>query len=314
MNFLKKLKERAEGKYFVFDNFHYLHPSVQQEFCTLLKEFNYQEIKVIIVGVWKDSSRITALAPDLLNRCSHIDIGSWSEDELQTVLDRGSRALNIKISSESATSFIKYSAHNIGIFKAFLQRYCQAFSVDQTLPHLKLLADSKITEKVTEDIISEMYIPLHDRIVNLSMPQRERKDSKKMRLKIVIAVLKYIIDDADANTQTGIPFNAIKNGIDSICNDLGDDLIGVGNLTQELGLLHTREENRQTKSNYIPLFYYDKANKKLLVIEPTVYVLKAYDKGLLEKILAELIKIANSPLETEQLALCDDVVSTVSYF
>ena len=123
-----------------------------------------------------------------------------------------------------------------------------------------------------------------------------------------------IIDDADANTQTGIPFNAIKNGIDSICNDLGDDLIGVGNLTQELGLLHTREENRQTKSNYIPLFYYDKANKKLLVIEPTVYVLKAYDKGLLEKILAELIKIANSPLETEQLALCDDVVSTVSYF
>ena len=39
-----------------------------------------------------------------------------------------------------------------------------------------------------------------------------------------------------------------------------------------------------------------------------------YDKGLLEKILAELIKIANSPLETEQLALCDDVVSTVSYF
>ncbi len=313
-NFLKKLKERAEGKYFVFDNFHYLHPSVQQEFCTLLKEFNYQEIKVIIVGVWKDSSRITALAPDLLNRCSHIDIGSWSEDELQTVLDRGSRALNIKISSESATSFIKYSAHNIGIFKAFLQRYCQAFSVDQTLPHLKLLADSKITEKVTEDIISEMYIPLHDRIVNLSMPQRERKDSKKMRLKIVIAVLKYIIDDADANTQTGIPFNAIKNGIDSICNDLGDDLIGVGNLTQELGLLHTREENRQTKSNYIPLFYYDKANKKLLVIEPTVYVLKAYDKGLLEKILAELIKIANSPLETEQLALCDDVVSTVSYF
>ena len=67
-------------------------------------------------------------------------------------------------------------------------------------------------------------------------------------------------------------------------------------------------------SNYIPLFYYDKANKKLLVIEPTVYVLKAYDKGLLEKILAELIKIANSPLETEQLALCDDVVSTVSYF
>lgn len=195
-----------------------------------------------------------------------------------------------------------------------MQRYCQAFSVDQTLPHLKLLADSKITEKVTEDIISEMYIPLHDRIVNLSMPQRERKDSKKMRLKIVIAVLKYIIDDADANTQTGIPFNAIKNGIDSICNDLGDDLIGVGNLTQELGLLHTREENRQTKSNYIPLFYYDKANKKLLVIEPTVYVLKAYDKGLLEKILAELIKIANSPLETEQLALCDDVVSTVSYF
>ena len=302
-SFLNSIKQRADGKYFVFDNFHYLHPSVQQEFCTLLKEFNYREIKVIIVGVWKDSSRITALAPDLLNRCSHIDIGTWSEDELRTVLDRGSQALNIKIARDAEQSFIKYSARNIGIFKDFLQKYCQAFSINQTSPCLRNLSDPAITKRVTEEIISEMFTPLHDRIINLAMPQRERKDSKKMRLKIVMAVLKYIIDDMGVNTQTGIPISSIKSGIDNICRDLGEDLIGMGNLTQELGLIHTREENRQTKINFIPLFYFDKANKKLLVIEPTIYVLRAYDKKLLSQILDELMKAAQNSEDIDQVAI-----------
>lgn len=84
-DFLDAIKQNSSGKYFVFDNFHYLPPAIQQQFCSLLKEFNYQGIKIIIVGVWKDASRITALAPDLLNRCAHIDVGTWSVEELETV-------------------------------------------------------------------------------------------------------------------------------------------------------------------------------------------------------------------------------------
>lgn len=302
-DFLDTIRRNSIGKYFVFDNFHYLPPSVQQQFCSLLKEFNYQGIKIIIVGVWKDASRITALAPDLLNRCAHIDVGTWSAEELETVCSRGAQALNIEIDSEAKEMFIRCAANNIGIFKDFLQKYCQEFSVYQTQVSKKILSSQSSTIKVAEEVIAEAYTPLHDRIVNLAMPQRDRKDSKRMRLKIVIAVLRLIIEDNNGKTQNGIHLNIIKDKLDILCQEWMEDPIGISNLTQELGLIHLREENRQTGVNFISLFYFDKANKKLLVLEPTVYVLKEYNNTLLSDIADELEKNVKCSSEVEQETL-----------
>lgn len=290
VEFLEALKKSSAGQYYVFDNFHYLSPTVQQQFCSLLKEFNYQGIKVIIVGVWKDASRITAMAPDLLNRCAHIDIGTWKDEELETVAEKGSHALNIEFDLEAKSLFIRCAAHNIGIFKDFLQKYCQEFGIIQTQKVKRPLIGEGSTAKVAEEVVSEAYIPLHDRIINLAMPQRERKDSKRMRLKIIIAVLQLIVENDVTKTQGGIQLNTIKDKLDALCTNWKEDPIGISNLTQELGLLHLREENRQTGTNFIPLFYFDKANKRMLVLEPTIYVIKEYNESLLNSIAEELSK------------------------
>lgn len=299
-DFLNAIKENSLGKYFVFDNFHYLPPAVQQQFCALLKEFNYQSIKIIIVGVWKDASRITALAPDLLNRCAHVDIGTWSKEELRTIVDRGSRALNIEIDSDAKEMFIRCAAKNIGIFKDFLQKYCQEFGVYETQTSKKILSNSSSTTKVAEEVIAEAFTPLHDRIINLAMPHRDRKESKRMRFKIVIAILRLIVEMEDDEIQTGIPLSAIKNESDMLCKSWSEDSIGISNLTQELGLIHLREENRQTGVNFIPLFYFDKANKKLLILEPTVYVLKEYNCTLLSEIIDELERSGKNSKATNE--------------
>lgn len=301
IEFLETLKKNSEGQYYVFDNFHYLSPTVQQQFCSLLKEFNYHGIKVIIVGVWKDASRITALAPDLLNRCAHIDIGTWTEEELETVAEKGARALNIEIDTDAKSLFIRCAAHNIGIFKDFVQKYCQEFGIIQTQRTKTSLIKKGSTTKVAEEVISEAYTPLHDRIINLAMPQRERKDSKRMRLKIIIAVLQLIVEDDAIRTQGGIHLNTIKEKLDTLCTYWKEDLIGISNLTQELGLIHLREENRQTGTNFIPLFYFDKANKKMLVLEPTVYVIKEYNESLLSNIAEELEKNMNYNLTPDAI-------------
>lgn len=301
VEFLEAIKEKSAGKYYVFDNFHYLSPTVQQQFCSLLKEFNYQGIKIIIVGVWKDASKITALAPDLLNRCAHIDIGTWSETELNLVVERGEKALNIEIDSVAKSMFINSAAHNIGVFKDFLQKYCQDFSVYGTQSARKLLAREGSASKVADEVISEAYSPLHDRVVNLAMPQRERKESKRMRLKIIISVLRLIVEDDAVKTQAGIHLSAIKDKLDVLCDMWEEDRIDISNLTQELGVLHLREENRQTKTNFIPLFYFDKANKKLLVLEPTIYVIKQYNESLLIDIADELENNVKNPSKQERI-------------
>lgn len=298
-DFLETIKKNSQEKYFVFDNFHYLSPTVQQQFCSLLKEFNYQGIKIIIVGVWKDASRITAMAPDLLNRCAHIDIGTWSDDELREVSSKGVKALNIDIDPEANELFIRCAANNVGIYKDFLQKFCQEFDVLETQPEKRSLYSSDSAKKVSDEVISEAFTPLHDRLINLAMPQRDRKESKRMRLKIIIAILRLILVNTIDETQGGLSVATIKGELDKLCQHWGEEEIAISNMTQELGVLHLREENRQTGVNFIPLFYFDKPNKRLLILEPTIYVVKAYDEELLDGIASELENFVRPSAEIE---------------
>lgn len=287
--FLDAVETGSRNKVFVFDNFHYLAPQVQQEFCSLLKEFNYRGIRIIIVGVWKESSRITALAPDLVNRCAHIDIGSWSEDELQQVVELGEKALNVKISDEIIALFKRCCANNIGIFKDFLQKFCQANRVYETQKLCVHLKDENTAKSAADMIVREAYSPLRDRLKNLATPQRARKDSKHVRQKIVAAILKLIIQMDNHSTQSGLNAADIQIEVNRICKQKGQSVIPSSNIIQELGNLHTREENRATSQNFIPLFYFDKSNRKILVIEPTIYVIKEYNDSLLNDILNEIV-------------------------
>ena len=286
-SFLSALKEAVDC-FFVFDNFHYLDTKTQQEFCSLLKEFNYQGIRIIIIGVWKDASRITALAPDLVNRCGHVDMGSWGAAELKSVVELGNRALNIKIDATAEKLFTECCAQNIGIFKDMLQKFCQKSGIYQTTETRVTLDDEANVQKTMEEIIREAQIPVHDRIINLAKPQRERKDSKHIRLKIIIAILRIIARD-HANVSTGIDIISILNETNLLCNEVGEATVDISNLSQELGMLHLREENKNTRSNFISLFFYDRANKRLLILEPTIYLIKNYSVQLIQSIIDELL-------------------------
>lgn len=286
--FLSTVASKAQGKYYVFDNFHYLPPLVQKDFCSLLKEFNYHGIKIIIVGVWKEASRITAMAPDLVNRCEHVDIGSWTEEELDQVISRGERALNIVLDDKSKQIFKRCCANNIGIFKTFLLKLVQAYGIDKTVYSKQFLNNPEITATVMKAAIAEVYAPLQDRIKNLALPQRNKKDSKHMRLKIVIAILSLIQEMDIEQIQRGILNQSIQAKMDLICDQNKEPRIPNSNMIQELGVLHEREENRQAGANFIPLFYYDKANRKLLIIEPTLYEIKEYDPNLITEIIISI--------------------------
>ena len=287
-SFLSAIKSTMSDRYFVFDNFHYLDTKTQQEFCSLLKEFNYQGIRIIIIGVWKDASRITALAPDLVNRCGHVDMGSWNESELKAVIERGNKALNISIGEDATRLFTDCCAQNIGIFKDMLQKYCQKNGVYETVEVRKMLTDEAKTQQTMAEVIQEALIPMHDRIINLAKPQRERKDSKHIRLKIVIAILRIIARDR-ANVSVGIDIESIQSETNALCHEVREAAVDISNLSQELGMLHLREENKNTKGNYISLFFYDRANKRLLVLEPTIYLIKNYSVQMIESIIDELV-------------------------
>ena len=201
----------------------------------------------------------------------------------------GENALNIKIDEDAVELFIKCAANNIGIFKDFLQRYCQKFGVEKTEQRKRMLSDAHSATETADEVVAESYTPLRDRAINLALPQRQRKDSKHMRQKIVIALLTLIYGSDEDETQAGFSINDIKKEVDKISAEVGEESVGISNLAQELGIIHTREENRQTGKNFISLFYYDKANKRLLVLEPTIYEIKSYRPELIKDIATELM-------------------------
>ena len=224
----------------------------------------------------------------MINRCGHIDIGTWSDKELLEVAQKGEKALNIQIEPKIVQKFVNCSANNIGIFKDFMQKYCQKLCITQTETQELKVDDFSLADEATKEVVEEAYAPLHDRIINLAKPQRKRKESKRMRQRIIITLLTLILENNSIKVQSGFALSEVKDCMDKLSRIDGEEPIGISNLTQELGVIHEREENRDTNRNFIPLFYYDKANKKVLVLEPTIYEIKSFDKAKISEITKEL--------------------------
>ena len=287
-SFTDAIKCSLQERYLVFDNFHYLEPNVQRDFCSLLKEFNYADIKVIIVGVWKEATKITSLASDLTDRCAHIDIGMWSKKDLLNVIEQGEKALNIEFSNEVKDFFCEICVNNIGIFKNFLQMYCLKLNIEETQKSKKICDDIGLAKQIVEEYISyEALSPLSDRIKNLSKPRRMKKDSKKVRAKIVSAILELVIEYPISKVRIGIPAEEIVSEIEKKCKIVGLSL-QKSNILQELGLIHEREDNSTVGANAIPLFYYDKQKKMILILEPSFYVVKMYNQNSFKQIIEDI--------------------------
>ena len=110
-----------------------------------------------------------------------------------------------------------------------------------------------------------------------------------MRAKIVVSILTLLYEANNVTSvREGLKLEDIINEINNICRAKNSAVLQQSNIVQELGILHEREESKGTGGNYIPLFYYDKSNKKLLVLEPYLYVLKLVDAELLKSIIEEI--------------------------
>ena len=69
----------------------------------------------------------------------------------------------------------------------------------------KKLLDVQKANQVAEQVIGESLAPLSDRIRNLALPQRMKKDSKLMRQKIVCAILNLIVKAGSAAREHPLP-------------------------------------------------------------------------------------------------------------
>src|SRR5690606_27283252 len=83
----------------VIEDFHYLAVQDRKRFAFDMKAMWDRGLYVIVVGVWSDANLLLHLTPDLTGRIREISV-TWSSRDLRTILQRGAKALNLRISNE----------------------------------------------------------------------------------------------------------------------------------------------------------------------------------------------------------------------
>lgn len=94
----------------VVEDFHYLTAAVQREIFQQWKIFTDNEVSVLVVGTTHHGVDLATANPDLIGRISHIDIGRWSDDDLQRIAKKGLSKLNVLQADTVSRTLAKESA------------------------------------------------------------------------------------------------------------------------------------------------------------------------------------------------------------
>lgn len=113
---------KESGRKIVIEDFHYLSIEQRKIFSFDLKTLWDYSCFIVIVGVWTQSNLLTYLNPDLMFRVHEISI-YWNNDDLLSVLEKGSKALNISFKKEIKDAIINDCYQNIGLLQTLVQMY-----------------------------------------------------------------------------------------------------------------------------------------------------------------------------------------------
>lgn len=94
----------------VVEDFHYLTEETQREIFQQWKLFTDNEISVIVVGTTHHGVDLANANADLVGRIRHIELGRWSDSDLQSIALRGLKKLSVVGPSEIASLISKESA------------------------------------------------------------------------------------------------------------------------------------------------------------------------------------------------------------
>ena len=273
---IKEINKHIKERFIIIENFHYLKPEIQKAFTSSLREFLYYDIRVIIVGIWKETTKLASYAGDISGRCSYCDIGDWSETDLRKIVEEGDKALNVVTSPEIVSHFILNAGYNVGIFKSFLKNFCIKYNVFSTNESVfpRKLNDFTIAESALNQTFQEMIVPVLDRIDNLATSKKT--GSKGMRYYIVKGILENLSILSPEEILVGISFQNIVDKVNVLSNYAFDN----SNIKQELMHIHLRAETgkseKEMNTNLVPLFYFDpsRQNGTLYVVESALLFAK----------------------------------------
>ncbi|MNS73471.1 hypothetical protein D3C72_1069140 [compost metagenome] len=150
------LQESGFDKRIVLEDFHYLPITTQQQFAFALKSFHdNSDYTFIVIGVWKESSRLTRYNGDLNLRVISIDADLWTAPELEEVIDAGEILLNVKFTDDFKSDLIQASFESVYLVQEACYRSCQIAGITETCISPCVIGNNISAKEMVRQVVKE---------------------------------------------------------------------------------------------------------------------------------------------------------------
>jgi hypothetical protein len=143
----------AAGRRLVVEDFHYVAESRRQELAFILKALGDYGVSVIIVGIWPQDHLLTYYNGDLDGRVEDIRL-EWSPGELEEVLLRGSKALNLTMTPALRGALVDDAYGNVGLLQRLAEQVCIAENITERCSRTRAL-DAGLSLESARALVAE---------------------------------------------------------------------------------------------------------------------------------------------------------------
>lgn len=261
------INRHGNKKVIILENFHYLSEDVQKDFAYDLRTFQDLKVRFIIVGVWKESNRLSQFNGELQDRIDEIPVEPWTEEDFLRIITKGEQELNVEFSTVIKQHCIDNSFCSVGVFQELLRLTCINSGVSARGDNIFIESVDAFTRALDEKTndYSERHLKNLEAIASGNNTQIQKDKALPFFMHY------YIVTDILSQG-----YDAIKNGgMTKLCmmhsikqkHHRSHDLKGSHLTTALKGLV----ELQSSKSINPPVLAYDATSKKIKVVDSTFY-------------------------------------------
>jgi hypothetical protein len=144
-------------KHIIIEEFHYLPLQTQKDFSISLKAYHeMSQVCFIIIGVWLENDRITSFNGDLTGRVKAINADLWNESDMNRLLEKSEKMLNIIFEDKFKRNLISKSNGNVFLVQRICLKACQLSNIHFVQAELKIIGTNiSVEDEIKEELGSQ---------------------------------------------------------------------------------------------------------------------------------------------------------------
>ncbi|MDE7020095.1 MAG: hypothetical protein K2P23_04215 [Lachnospiraceae bacterium] len=173
----------------IIEDFHKIPESEKSKISQMMKLFmdkavDYPNSKIIVLGAANNGYEVVQHDTELNNRVSEIEVPLLTTAEIVKIVEKGATALNISISTETATEIAKYANCLATIAHQLAYNLCFNNNISKTQRKSVIIPNSELDQAV-KDFTSEKQ----DTYKKLYMKITQQREGKYQNVSIILSTL-----------------------------------------------------------------------------------------------------------------------------